>query len=91
MAYARWADSSWYVYWAWSDVPPDSKEEEELYIHHSLDGYGRYTYKELKENEEDILFTVGVNAGATEDEVAELAIYINRFLNEVDESYERND
>lgn len=91
MSYSRWGNSNWYTYWAFKDLPPGSKDKEEMYIHYDLHIFTRVTYGEIKKNKEDILFTIGIDTGATADELEELSGYMNMFLFDVDLEYERED
>ncbi len=87
MSYSRWMCSNFYTYWA--GYKTFSKEDEQFHCHVSLDTQHSLTYHEVKQllsNPEKILELKGVDSLA---ESKELESYMLRFVDDVDNEYEK--
>ena len=87
MAYSRWIDSKFYTYWVGkNDV--NSKEDEEFIVHHDLETYRSFTYKECKKMIEDTLKVKGkLNFIDNDEEAKEIQGYMKQFIEDVDHHY----
>ena len=87
MAYSRWIDSKFYTYLVGkNDV--NSKEDEEFIVHHDLETYRSFTYKECKYMIEDIMRIKGkLNFIDNDEEAKELQDYMKQFIESVDHHY----
>ena len=87
MAYSRWIDSKFYTYWA-TNNGVYSKEDEEFIVHHDLETYRSFTYKECKYMIEDTMRIKGkLNFIDNDEEAKELQDYMKQFIESVDHHY----
>ena len=88
MSYSRWGSRGsghWYTYWC---APyGNGKETRDNAMFEICTVYG-FKAKELRDDIEGCLQLInGKNVGATPEKLAELRIYMEEFLAEVDEEY----
>lgn len=94
MSYSRWMHSYWYTYW--SCHPEGSIEDRDTALF-EICAVKRFTAKELRDDIEGCLAQVkeaeatpggGIRRGeATDRDYQELRLYIQEFLEDVDERY----
>ena len=89
MAYARWSNSPWYVFWTSSHVPPEQEGErrhdQRLQVWGGLGADTQHLigYTELKSDEEAVLVKC-VLKDTTPEEREELRGYMRLFIEDVE-------
>ncbi len=87
MSYSRWSSSYWYTFWESPGKRIENYDTATFCIC-SFDGNITFTAKKLREQFENCLNEVRLkDVGVRDDEMDELAVYMIRFLNDVDEEY----
>ena len=88
MSYSRWITSEFYTYWR---SPKTEKKEDNVFICHFSIGdnagdtpdYCEWTWAEVM----DILNGVTVLDWLSEQEMSELSLYMERFVNDVNDEF----
>jgi len=85
MAYSRWTNSRWYTIYSASGRKEKSQQSFHIF------GVASFTYEQLVGNMDKCLKDVAQNCDGVPDqnELDELRSYMNEFIKDVDEEFEK--
>ncbi len=87
MSYSRWSNSYWYTYWQTQDKDTENYDTA-IFCICNFDSDIIFRAKHLREQLDKCIETVRImDKRANDKEINELAIYMNRFLEDVEKEY----
>lgn len=89
MSYSRWLTSYWYTFWlATTDETTEDKDSAKFCICNLAGDDLIFTAKELREERSDcIKYVREQDPHASNSQIKELNIYMDNFIEDVDETY----
>lgn len=89
MAYARWSDSDWYIFW--NANSPKDRDSQMLSVWWTIDKMHTWTYAELREfdlyEDELLISSIRLTYECSVDDAIECIGHMRDFLQDVDNEF----